>query len=153
MKGALPIKSGRFSMQWCPAWRGLKSTLPATKIHVPGNRRPGGGRDLHWLMHYACAIRSREANFIPKRVVVLRLNDTIARFCPGARPEQDSRSGAATHVNSRRCDSRRHNIFGWYHVNEYRATRGNRSELARVWKPPRYHVNTPLEQIMVQFGN
>ena len=56
LKGALPIKSGGFSMQWCPAWRGLKSTLPATQIHVPANPRPGGGGDLHWLVHIALSI-------------------------------------------------------------------------------------------------
>ena len=35
-------KSGGFSMQWCPAGRGLKPTLPAAKIHVPANPQPGG---------------------------------------------------------------------------------------------------------------
>ena len=29
----------------------------------------------------------------------------------------------------------------WYHVNKYRATRGNRSELAPARKSPRCHVN------------
>ena len=47
-------------------------------------------------------------------------------------PEWNSRSGARTGVNSRRGDSRRHNILFWYHVNKYRAMRGNRSELAPV---------------------
>ena len=32
----------------------------------------------------------------------------------------------------------------WYHVNKYRAMRGNRSELAPGRKSPRCHVNTPL---------
>ena len=45
-------------------------------------------------------------------------------------------------VNSRRGDSRRHDILWWYHVNKYRAMRGNRSELAPGRKSPRWHVNT-----------
>ena len=55
-------------------------------------------------------------------------------FVPGLK----SRSGTRTGVNSRR-----HDILCWYHVNEYRAIRGNQSELALGWKSPRYHVNTP----------
>ena len=47
-------------------------------------------------------------------------------------------------VNSRRGDSRRHDILWWYHVNKCRAMRGNRSELAPGRKSPRCHVNTPL---------
>ena len=47
-------------------------------------------------------------------------------------------------VNSRRGDSRRHDILWWYHVNKYRAMRGNRSELAPGRKSPRCHVNTHI---------
>ena len=47
-------------------------------------------------------------------------------------------------MNSPRGDSRWHNILWWYHVNKYRATRGNRSELVPGRKLPRCHVNTPL---------
>ena len=47
-------------------------------------------------------------------------------------------------MNSRRGDSRRRDILWWYHVNKYRAMRGNRSELAPGRKSPRCHVNTPL---------
>ena len=59
-------------------------------------------------------------------------------------PEWNSRPGTTTGVNSRRGDSRRHNILWWYHVNKYRAMRGNRSELAPGRKSPRCHLNTPL---------
>ena len=59
-------------------------------------------------------------------------------------PEWNSGPGARTGVNSRRGDSCRDNIFWWYHVNKYRAKRGNRSELALGRKWPRCHVNTPL---------
>ena len=45
-------------------------------------------------------------------------------------PEWNSRPGARTGVNSRRGDSRGHDILWWYHVNKCRAMRGNRSELA-----------------------
>ena len=58
-------------------------------------------------------------------------------------PEWNSRPGTRTGVNSRRGDSRRHDILWWYHVNKYRAMRGNQSELAPGRKSPRCHVNTP----------
>ena len=61
-------------------------------------------------------------------------------------PERNSRPGTTTGVNSRRGDSRRHNILWWYHVNKCRAMRGNRSELALGRKSPRCHVNTPYIQ-------
>ena len=61
-------------------------------------------------------------------------------------PERNSRPGTTTGVNSRRGDSRRHNILWWYHVNKCRAMRGNRSELASGRKSPRCHVNTPYIQ-------
>ena len=50
--------------------------------------------------------------------------------------EWNSRHGARTGgwwgggVNSRRGDSRWHDILWWYHVNKYRAMRGNLSEIA-----------------------
>ena len=40
------------------------------------------------------------------------------------------RPGTRTGVKARRGDSHRHDILWWYHVNKYRAMRGNRSELA-----------------------
>ena len=57
--------------------------------------------------------------------------------------EWNSRPGTRTGVKLRRGDSRRHDILGWYHVNKYRAMRGNRSELTPGRKSPRCHVNTP----------
>ena len=69
------------------------------------------------------------------RVYMIPLRDFV--------PERNSRPGARTGVNSRRGDSCRHNILWWYHVNKYRATRGNRSELAPGRKSPQCHVNTP----------
>ena len=58
-------------------------------------------------------------------------------------PERNSRPGTRTGVSSRRGDSRRHVILWWYHVNKYRAMRGNLSELAPGRKSPTLHVNTP----------
>ena len=58
-------------------------------------------------------------------------------------PEWNSLPGTRTGVNSRRADSRWHDILWWDHVNKYRTMRGNRSELARGRKSPRCHVNTP----------
>ena len=71
------------------------------------------------------------------RVYMIPLRDFV--------PEWNSRPGTRTGVNSRRGDSRRHDILWWYHVNKYRAMRGNRSELAPGRKSPRCHVNTPLD--------
>ena len=80
----------------------------------------------------------RQTNFTPKWVVVSRLHDTVARFRTGVKfsPRCENRG-----------DSRRHNILWWYHVNKYRAMRGNRSELAPGRKSPRCHVNTPLSLV------
>ena len=83
----------------------------------------------------------RQTDFTPKRVVVSCLHDTIAKSRTGVK----SRPGATTGVNSRRGDSRRHDILWWYHENKCRAMRGNRSELAAARKSPRCHVNTTLE--------
>ena len=69
------------------------------------------------------------------RVYMIPLRDFV--------PEWNSRPGTRTGVNSRRGDSRGHDILWWYHVNKYRAMRGNRSELAPGRKSPRCHVNTP----------
>ena len=74
------------------------------------------------------------------RVYMIPLRDFV--------PEWNSRPGTRTGVNSRRGDSRRHDILWWYHVNKYRAMRGNRSELAPGRKSPRCHVNTPWQQPM-----
>ena len=74
------------------------------------------------------------------RVYMIPLRDFV--------PEWNSRPGTRTGVNSRRGDSRRHDIFWWYHVNKYRAMRGNRSELAPGRKSPRCHVNTPCDTLV-----
>ena len=55
----------------------------------------------------------------------------------------NSRPGTTTGVNSRRGDSRRHDILWWHHVNKYRVMRGSRNELAPARKSPRRHVNSP----------
>ena len=46
-------------------------------------------------------------------------------------PEWHSRPGTRTGVHSCWGDSCQHDILWWYHVNKYRAMRGNRSELLR----------------------
>ena len=76
----------------------------------------------------------RQTNFTPKQVDVSRLHDTVARFRTGVKflPQ-----------NKDQGESCQHNILWWYHVNKYRATRGNQSELAPGRKSPRCHVNTP----------
>ena len=69
------------------------------------------------------------------RVYMMPLRDFV--------PEWNSRPGTRTGVNSRRGDSHRHDILWWYHVNKYRAMRGNQSELAPGRLSPRCRVNTP----------
>ena len=91
---------------------------------------------------YACATRFclPRDRFIPKRAFVLHSHDTVARFRTGMKflPRYSNRAELA------QVYSFRHYIFWWYHVNEYRAIRGNRSELSSGRKSPRYHINTPL---------
>ena len=61
-------------------------------------------------------------------------------------PEGNSRPGKRTGVNSRRGNSRQHDILWWYHVNKYRAMRGGTGvNSVPGRKSPRFHVNTPLE--------
>ena len=57
-------------------------------------------------------------------------------------PEWNSRPGARTGVNSHR-----HDILWWYHVNNCRAMRGKRSELAPARKSPQCHVNTLSQDV------
>lgn len=59
-----------------------------------------------------------EAYFIPKGVAVFHLPGTIAEIYTGMK-------------FSRQYDLFQCDIFCWYHINEFGATRGNWSELAR----------------------
>ena len=98
-----------------------------------------GSKSQTLRMHYPFQSTGRpisHQNGWSFRVFMIPLRDFV--------PKWNSRSGARTGVNSRRGDWRRHNILWWYHVNKYRAIRGNRSELAPGRKSPRCHVNTPL---------
>ena len=63
-------------------------------------------------------------------------------------PEWNSRPRIRTRENSRQGESCQHNILWWYHVNKYRAMRGNQSELAPGRKSPQCHVNTPWVKYM-----
>ena len=101
------------------------------------------------IMHALPVSVYLQTEFTLKRVVVSRLHDTFAK----SRTEWNSRPGARTGVNSRRGDSRRHDILWWYHVNKCRAMRGNRSELAPARKSPRCHVNTPLAVLPKRHDN
>ena len=75
----------------------------------------------------ACATRCSPLadRFHTERIYMIVLRNFV--------PEWNSRSGTTTGVNLRRCYSRRLDISSRYHVNKYRATRGNRSELALAW--------------------
>ena len=59
-------------------------------------------------------------------------------------PEWNSCPGTRTGIKSLWGDTRRHDILWWYHVNKYRAMRGNRSELAPGWKSNPVSCKHPL---------
>ena len=96
----------------------FEGTLHVDKIHV--------GFNIANITHTLPIPVYRQTHFTPKRVVVSRLHDTVARF----------RTGVKFSLNSRRGDSCRRDILWWYHVNKYRAMRGDRSELASGRKSP-----------------
>jgi len=109
----------------------FNGTFHVDKIHV--------GFKIANITHALPVPVYRQTDFTPKWVVVSRLHDTVARFRTRVKFES-----ARTGVNSRRGDSRQHNILWWYHVNKYRAMRGNWRELAPGRNSPRCYVNTPL---------
>jgi len=96
----------------------FEGTLHVDKIHVSLKTAN--------ITHALSIPVYRQTIFTQKRVVILRLHDTAARFRTGVKFSPSTRTG----VNSCRGDSRRHDILWWYHVNKYRAMRGNWSELA-----------------------
>ena len=83
------------------------------------------------IQHNACATRcSLQTDFTPKSVVVSCLHDTVARFRAWVKfSPQYNNLGKLT---------------PGYHVNKFRAMRGNRSGLVPAPKSLRCHVNTPL---------
>ena len=87
-------------------------------------------RDLKsqtWCMHYLFQSTIRPTshqNGWSFRIYMIPLQDFV--------PDWNSRPGTRTGVNSHRGNSHRHYILWQYHVNKYRAVRGNRSELAPV---------------------
>ena len=110
----------------------FEGTLHVDKIHV--------WFKIANITHVLPVPVYRQTDFTTKRGVVSLLHDTVVRFVP----EWNSHPGTRTGMNSRRGVSHRHDILWWYHVNKYRATRGNRSELALGQKSPPCHVNSPL---------
>ena len=85
----------------------FEGTLHVDKIHVRFK--------IANITHALPVPVYRQTDFTPKRVVVSRLHDTVARFRTGVKfsPRYENRG-----------DSRRHDILWWYHVNKYRAIRG-----------------------------
>ena len=81
----------------------------------------------------------RQTDFTPKRVVVSCLHGTVARFRTGVKfsPRYKNRGELTPGWLAPAWN------LWWYHVNKYRALRGNRSELAPGRKSPRCHVNSP----------
>ena len=84
----------------------------------------------------------RQTDFPPKRVVVSRLHDIVARFRTGVKfsPRYNNRGKLTP---GWLAPAWRFAVVSCYHVNKCRAMRGNRSELAPGRKSPRCHVNTP----------
>ena len=71
----------------------------------------------------------RQTDFKPKRlssrVYMILLRDFV--------PEWNSRPGTTTGVNSRRGDSRRHDVLWWYHVNKCRAMSWEGTGVNSLW--------------------
>ena len=89
--------------------------------------------------NYALTVQhSRESDSVLGQKVVLVLHHMSEWVFA---PEWKSRSRTVTAVNSQWFVSFWNEILCWYHVNEYRATRGNRSELILEWKLCHYQVN------------
>ena len=107
----------------------FEGTLHVDKIHVRFK--------IANIAHALPVPVYRQTDFTPKRVVVSRLHDTVARFRTG--------------VKFSPPNSRRHDILWWYHVNKCRATRGNRSEQTTSRRSPRCHVNTPLIFVLLRW--
>ena len=107
----------------------FEGTLHVDKIHVRFK--------IANIAHALPVPVYRQTDFTPKRVVVSRLHDTVARFRTG--------------VKFSPRNSRRHDILWWYHVNKCRATRGNRSEQTTSRRSPRCHVNTPLIVVLLRW--
>ena len=101
--------------------------------------------------HYTCATHSSlladrfHCNGWSFHIYMMPLWDFV--------PEWHSQPGTRTGVHSRWGDSCQHDILWWYHVDKYRAMRGNRCELTPVRKSPRCHVSTPFIIILKLHDN
>ena len=111
----------------------FEGTLHVDKIHVRFK--------IANITHALPVPVYRQTDFTPNRwsfrVYMIPLRDFV--------PEWVSRPGTRTGVNSRRGDSRRHDILWWYHINKYRTMRGNRSELALGRKSHGVSSKKPLK--------
>ena len=102
-----------------------------------------GDAILDWISKTAQAVSvldSQGSGFMPERTAVSHLHDIGMSFPTKMKiSPRYSYRGEQSH----QYDLLRYKILCWYHVNQYRATRGNWSELVQEWKLHRYHVNTP----------
>ena len=125
----------RIALTWC--W--VISYLGYLKVHFMLIKYTCDPKSQTLRMHYPFQSTGRPIShrngwsFL--RVYMIPLRDFV--------PEWNSRPVTRTGVSLRRGDSHRHDILWWYHVNKYRAMRGNRSELAPGRTSPWCHVNTP----------
>ena len=88
------------------------------------------------IMHALPSPVYQQTNFTLKQVVVSHLHDTVTKFCTWVKFSLWFYSRGDLMMVW-------HDILWWYHVNKYRAMRGNRSELSLAQKLPGCHVNTP----------
>ena len=99
---------------------------------------------------HACATRSSQLGYSFHTGTNLVTTFTWYRYGMWSAfiPERNFRTGTRTGVNSYRCDWYLCGISYRYHVNKYRATSGNRSELVPVWLVPvRHFVPVSCKQI------
>ena len=116
------------------------------KVHFMLRKYTLDSKSQTLRMHYPFQSTGRpisHRNVWSFRVYKIPLRDFV--------PEWNSRPGTTTWVNSRRGDSRRHDILWWYHVNKCRATGGNGSDVAPSRRSPRCHVNTRLIFVLLRW--
>ena len=90
---------------------------------------------MRYLFQSTCKLISHR-NEWSFRVYMILLQNLVSKL--------NSRPCATTWVNSRRSDSRCHDIFWWYDINKCRAMRGDGSEFAPARLKKAVHVNCLL---------
>ena len=142
------VKSEYKPWWWWPSlWWWVIPYLGHLKVHFMLIKYTSDSKSQTLRMRYLFQSTGRpisHQNGWSFRVYMIPLRDFV--------PEWNSRCGATTGLNSRRGDSRRHDILWWFHENKCWAMRGYRTELAAARKSPRCRVNTPWELLELRNG-